>query len=87
MRSTISLPASVSPPFSMPCAEPPNSLSKKWVGDIIRKPASNSDVDVGRVVVERVGALDGQQPGGQRPDRRRAPRTVLGEVGAACGRR
>ena len=40
IRSTISRPASVSPPFSMPCADPPNALSKKWLGDIIRKPAS-----------------------------------------------
>ena len=24
----------------MPCADPPNALSKKWLGDIIRKPAS-----------------------------------------------
>ncbi len=31
---------SVSPPLSTPCAEPPNALSKKWLGDIIRKPAS-----------------------------------------------
>ena len=36
IRRTISRPASVRPPFSTPCAEPPNALSKKWLGDIIR---------------------------------------------------
>ena len=40
IRRTISRPASVRPPFSSPCADPPNALSKKWLGDIIRKPAS-----------------------------------------------
>ncbi len=36
IRSTISRPAAVNPPFSMPWAEPPNALSKKCDGDIIR---------------------------------------------------
>ena len=40
IRRIISRPARVNPPFSMPCAEPPKALSKKWLGDIIRKPAS-----------------------------------------------
>ena len=40
IRRTISWPAGVSPPFTTPCAEPPNALSKKWLGDIIRNPAS-----------------------------------------------
>ena len=36
----ISAPAKVRPPLSSPWADPPNALSKKWLGDIIRKPAS-----------------------------------------------
>ncbi len=36
IRSIISRPAGVRPPFSMPWAEPPKALSKKWLGDIIR---------------------------------------------------
>ena len=30
IRATISRPAPVRPPFSTPCADPPNALSKKW---------------------------------------------------------
>ena len=40
MRRTISRPFPVSPPCSMPCADPPNAVSKKWAGEIMRIPAS-----------------------------------------------
>ncbi len=36
----ISRPLAVSPPCSIPCAEPPKAVSKKWAGEIIRMPAS-----------------------------------------------
>ena len=42
IRRTISCPAAVRPPFATPWADPPNALSKKWLGDIIRKPASKT---------------------------------------------
>src|SRR6185295_1117255 len=49
MRRIISLPLSVRPPLSTPCAEPPMSLSKKCVGAIMRKPASNNRSTLSRL--------------------------------------
>ena len=42
IRRTSSRPRSVRPPCSMPCADPPNAVSKKWDGEIMRTPASNT---------------------------------------------
>ena len=74
----------VRPPFSMPCAEPPKALSKKWLGDIIRKPASattstlaGSSSSAWAPSIASSPAVTGQA--------RRPAREVRLEVGAATG--
>ena len=72
---TISRPAPVRPPFSMPCAEPPNALSKKWLGDIIRKPASAT-----------TSTFAGSSSSAWAPSIARSP-AVIGRLGRACAPR
>ena len=67
MRRTISRPAAVRPPFVDTVGRP----AERVVEEVARRhhPVAGveHDVDVGRVVVERVRALDRQQAGGDRP--------------------
>ena len=83
-RASSSRPRTVSPPFSTPCAEPPNAVSKKCAGEIIRTPRSATASRFARVVVERVRALDRQQPGGHAAARLAARRgTRRGRLASA----
>ena len=74
IRGRSSRPSAVSPPCATPCADPPNAVSKKCAGEIMRTPRSaTTSTFAGSSSSACAPSID-EQPGRQPRRRRRAPR-------------